>query len=218
MQIEEKPPFDTPFEWIGGEPRVKLLVDRFYDLMDLEPGYKALRAAHGPDLASAREKLNWFLCGWMGGPQHYVERFGHPRLRARHMPFSIGILERDQWLACMDQAMDDVGVDATLRAAQQIGREEPLRLLLNQRDPARAGRMFAYYSYFGRARAGQIAGITHLISSSVPQLPSSNVTVIDQSGALLSQLKSKPFFLFFLQINNKNGKEKRNRRRRIISN
>ena len=105
----------TPFDWMGGEPQVKALVERFYDLMELEPGYAELRAVHGSDLASAREKLFWFLCGWLGGPQHYTERFGHPRLRARHMPFKIGILERDQWLACMDQAMGEVGVDQALR-------------------------------------------------------------------------------------------------------
>lgn len=115
MQIEGKPPFDTPFEWIGGEDRVRALVDRFYDLMDLEPAYAALRAAHGSTLQDARDKLSWFLCGWLGGPDHYIERFGHPRLRMRHMPFSIGILERDQWLACMDQAMGETGVDPVLR-------------------------------------------------------------------------------------------------------
>ncbi|MEJ5125293.1 group II truncated hemoglobin [Comamonas sp. MYb21] len=116
MHIEEKPPFDTPFEWIGGEDQVRALVDRFYDLMDLEPGYKELRDAHGSSLQDARDKLFWFLCGWLGGPDHYQQRFGHPRLRMRHMPFSIGILERDQWLACMDQAMGDVGVDEKLRS------------------------------------------------------------------------------------------------------
>ena len=115
MKIEEKPPFATPFEWIGGEDKVKALVEHFYDLMDLEPGYAALRAVHGSDLANARQRLFWFLCGWLGGPQHYTERFGHPMLRARHMPFSIGIKERDQWLACMDQAMGETGVDEKLR-------------------------------------------------------------------------------------------------------
>ena len=115
MSSEEKPPFATPFEWIGGEEKVQALVDRFYDLMDLEPRYAELRAAHGSELARARQNLSWFLCGWLGGPQHYTDRFGHPRLRMRHMPFKIGILERDQWLACMDEAMGDVGVDAALR-------------------------------------------------------------------------------------------------------
>jgi hemoglobin len=115
MQIEDKPPFDTPFEWIGGEEKVQALVDRFYDLMELESRYAELRAAHGEHLQRARQNLFWFLCGWLGGPQHYTDRFGHPMLRARHMPFKIGIVERDQWLACMDEAMGDVGVDEGLR-------------------------------------------------------------------------------------------------------
>jgi hemoglobin len=105
----------TPFEWIGGEARVKALVERFYDLMDLEPAYAELRAAHGSDLATARDKLFWFLCGWLGGPSYYTDQFGHPRLKMRHMPFSIGILERDQWLSCMDQAMGETGVPDALR-------------------------------------------------------------------------------------------------------
>ncbi len=116
MNIEEKPKFATPFEWIGGEAKVKALTERFYDLMDLEPSYQALRAVHGSGLGNARQKLFWFLCGWLGGPQHYTDRFGHPALRARHMPFKIGILERDQWLACMDQAMGETGVPEDLRA------------------------------------------------------------------------------------------------------
>ena len=102
------------FELLGGEPAVRALVDRFYDLMDLEPDYAALRAVHGSTLDDARDKLFWFLCGWLGGPQHYIERFGHPRLRARHLPFAIGIRERDQWLACMGQAMRERAVDPLL--------------------------------------------------------------------------------------------------------
>ncbi|MDB5874669.1 MAG: hypothetical protein JWQ07_4111 [Ramlibacter sp.] len=115
MQIQEKPQHDTPFEWIGGEDKVKALVERFYDLMDLEPQYAALRAVHGPELTKARQHLFWFLCGWLGGPQHYTDRFGHPKLRLRHMPFTIGIKERDQWLACMEQAMTETGVPEALR-------------------------------------------------------------------------------------------------------
>ena len=114
MEPPTKP--STPFDWIGGEPRVRALVDRFYDLMDIEPSYRELRAAHGSLLDDARDKLFWFLCGWLGGPSYYEDRFGHPRLRMRHMPFAIGILERDQWLACMDQAMVETGVPEDLRA------------------------------------------------------------------------------------------------------
>ena len=119
MQIQEKPPFDTPFEWIGGQDKVRALVERFYDLMDLDPDYAALRAVHGSELSEARQRLFWFLCGWLGGPQLYTERLGHPMLRARHLPFKIGILERDQWLACMDQAMGETGVDYALRKRLQ---------------------------------------------------------------------------------------------------
>lgn len=104
----------TPFEHIGGEAQVRALVERFYDLMELEPAYAELRAAHGSTLHDARQKLFWFLCGWLGGPDHYQQRFGHPRLRMRHMPFSIGIQERDQWVACMDQAMGECAVPQAL--------------------------------------------------------------------------------------------------------
>jgi hemoglobin len=116
MQTEEQPQHATPFAWIGGEEKVKALAERFYDLMDLEHGYAQLRATHGTELDRARQNLFWFLCGWLGGPQYYTQRFGHPRLRMRHLPFRIGIAERDQWLACMDQAMGEVGVPPDLRA------------------------------------------------------------------------------------------------------
>ena len=115
LEVDQTSVTATPFEWLGGEPAVHALVERFYDLMDLEPGYTAVRATHGSTLQDARAKLFWFLCGWLGGPDHFVERFGHPRLRMRHLPFSIGIRERDEWLACMDQAMRETGVDEALR-------------------------------------------------------------------------------------------------------
>jgi hemoglobin len=113
--MNQQAPSETPFDRIGGEDAIKSLVERFYDLMDLEPGYRELRAAHGAELQRARQHLFWYLCGWLGGPQHFVDRFGHPRLRMRHMPFVIGTVERDQWLACMDQAMGDTDVDPELR-------------------------------------------------------------------------------------------------------
>jgi hemoglobin len=100
---------------LGGDQKVRELVDRFYDLMELEPAYAVLRRMHAPDLTQARDKLYWFLSGWLGGPQHYVERFGHPRLRGRHLPFSVGEVERDQWMSCMAQAMEELEVDPQLR-------------------------------------------------------------------------------------------------------
>lgn len=109
-----QPAASTPFTRLGGESGVRALVDRFYDLMDLEPGFAVLRALHPADLGASRDKLHWFLCGWLGGPAHYESRFGHPRLRARHLPYSIGIAERDQWMNCMMQAMAEVEVEPAL--------------------------------------------------------------------------------------------------------
>jgi hemoglobin len=129
---EPVPAGPTPFDLIGGEPAVRSLVDRFYDLMDLEAAYRELRQVHGDTLDSARDKLFWFLCGWLGGPPHYVERFGHPRLRARHMPFAIGIRERDQWLACMTQAMRECGVDPALAQRLQASFSNTADWMRNQ--------------------------------------------------------------------------------------
>ena len=104
----------TPYQRLGGEAAVRALVDRFYDLMDLEPGFAELRSLHPATLVGSRDKLHLFLCGWLGGPDLYAERFGHPRLRARHLPYAIGLKERDQWLACMVQAMQECEVDRAL--------------------------------------------------------------------------------------------------------
>ncbi len=104
----------TPFDALGGESGVRQLVDRFYDLMDLEPQFAGIRTLHPASLDGSRDKLHWFLCGWLGGPNHYIERFGHPMLRARHLPYAIGIAERDQWLACMLLAMQERAVDPAL--------------------------------------------------------------------------------------------------------
>lgn len=114
-ESNQLPQYTTAFEWVGGQEQVQKLVDRFYDLMDLEPAYTVLRASHGTDLDNARRRLFMFLCGWLGGPPLYEQEFGHPRLRARHMPFSIGIEERDQWLACMAQAMQEIELDSELQ-------------------------------------------------------------------------------------------------------
>lgn len=97
----------TPYDVVGGDAGVRRLVDRFYDLMDELPEAWGIRKLHPQDLAGSRDKLYWFLSGWLGGPQHYVERVGQPFLRARHLPFTIGEAERDQWLMCMRQALDE---------------------------------------------------------------------------------------------------------------
>lgn len=105
----------THYERIGGEPKVRALVQRFYHLMDELPEAHRIRKMHHISLKNSEDKLFMFLSGWMGGPQLFVEKFGHPRLRQRHLPFSIGDAERDQWMLCMTQAMQDVVEDEVLR-------------------------------------------------------------------------------------------------------
>lgn len=103
------------YERLGGEAGVRALVDRFYDLMDSLPEAYVIRKLHPADLSMSREKLFLFLSGWLGGPALYTERYGDPRLRARHLPFSIGVPERDAWLLCMQQAMTELAVEAGLQ-------------------------------------------------------------------------------------------------------
>ena len=108
-------PQQTAFELVGGEEKLRTLVDRFYDLMELEPEFAGIRAMHPDSTDGSRDKLFWFLCGWMGGPDYFVERFGHPRLRARHLPYAIASDERDQWLRCMAWAMQEVDIPQELQ-------------------------------------------------------------------------------------------------------
>ena len=107
----------TPFDEVGGELGVHRLVDRFYDLMDERPEVRPLRAMHARSLRGSRGKLVLFLTEWLGGPAVYSERYGHPRLRRRHLPFSIGQDERDQWMWCMDRALDEAPMRDELREA-----------------------------------------------------------------------------------------------------
>jgi len=108
-------PAHSHYDLLGGDAGIRRLVDRFYDLMDSAPEAANIRALHATSLKASREKLYLFLTGWTGGPQLYVERFGHPRLRARHLPFPIGERERDEWLWCMDRALAEHDMPGELR-------------------------------------------------------------------------------------------------------
>ena len=114
------------FELLGGEAHgvenVRKLVETFYDVMDSDPKAQPIRAMHPADLASSREKLFMFLTGWTGGPQLYIERYGHPMLRRRHMPFSVDESARDQWMYCMIKAMQQLGFEEALmtKLAEQL--------------------------------------------------------------------------------------------------
>ena len=116
----------TFFELLGGEEQgmetLRNLVETFYDIMDSDPKAQPIRAMHPADLTSAREKLFMFLTGWTGGPQLYIERYGHPMLRKRHLPFSVDESARDQWMYCMIKAMHQLKMDETLmtKLAEQL--------------------------------------------------------------------------------------------------
>ena len=105
----------TPYAMLGGEEVVRQLVARFYDLMELDAEFAQLRQLHPASTEGSREKLFLFLSGWLGGPDLYIQRFGHPRLRARHLPFAITSQGRDQWLRCMAQAMHELDVEEKLQ-------------------------------------------------------------------------------------------------------
>ena len=126
-----QPPASSPqslFDLLGGEPeatkQIRAIVEAFYDVMDSDDKAKTIRHMHPEDLTSSREKLFMFLCGWTGGPQLYTERYGHPFLRRRHLPFKIGEEERDQWIYCMTKGLFNLKME-----------EEKIKALLNALYP-----------------------------------------------------------------------------------
>ena len=117
------------YDLLGGEPeathQIREIVEAFYDVMDSDEKAKTIRLMHPEDLTSSREKLFMFLTGWTGGPQLYTDRYGHPFLRRRHLPFKIGEEERDQWIYCMTKGMlnlkmDEIKIKALLNALYPI--------------------------------------------------------------------------------------------------
>lgn len=124
----------TPYDVIGGEQAIRALVERFYFYMDTLPEAQGIRAMHQPDLAGAQSKLFKYLSGWLGGPNLYIEEFGHPMLRARHLPFPIGEAERDQWMMCMNKALADIDMDPRLLANMQNALHQLATHMIN-REP-----------------------------------------------------------------------------------
>ena len=87
---------------------------------------------HQKSLAGASEKLFKYLSGWLGGPDLFMEQYGHPRLRARHFPFSIGEAERDQWMLCMNKALNEMPMDAQLREALRQALQQLATHMINK--------------------------------------------------------------------------------------
>lgn len=111
-----QPQEPSPFEIIGGQPTVDRLVDRFYQRMDTLPEAQGIRALHAADLGPMKIVLKKYLGEWLGGPKLYTAERGHPMLRARHLPFTIGAAERDAWLLCMNGALDETVTDEATKA------------------------------------------------------------------------------------------------------
>jgi hemoglobin len=122
----------TPYALMGGEKSILNLVDRFYYYMDVLPEAQGIRAMHQADLDSAKKKLFKFLSGWLGGPNLYIQEYGHPKLRARHFPFVIGDSERDQWMLCMNKVLAEMTMDPLVEANVQNALQQLATHMINQ--------------------------------------------------------------------------------------
>lgn len=102
----------SAYERVGGQVGISTLVDEFYRIMQTDPAARECLATHaGRDIQESAAKLKLFLSGWLGGPQLYLEKHGHPRLRMRHFPFAIGEVEAAQWLYCMERALQNSAIE-----------------------------------------------------------------------------------------------------------
>ncbi len=122
----------TPYEVIGGEAAIRTLVEKFYYYMDTLPEAKGIRDIHQADLTSAETKLFKYMTGWLGGPNLYIEEYGHPILRARHLPFAIGESERDQWMLCMNKAIEEVPMEPRLKTNLQTALQDLATHMINK--------------------------------------------------------------------------------------
>jgi hemoglobin len=122
----------TPYELIGEETAILGLVERFYFLMDTLPEASEIRAMHAADLSAAHDKLFKFLSGWLGGPDLFIQEYGHPRLRQRHISFAIDAAARDQWMLCMNKALDEVGMDVNFRKNLSQALQQLATHMINQ--------------------------------------------------------------------------------------
>ena len=122
----------TPYELIGGEASVLRLVNRFYFYMDSLPEAKEVRKIHAKSLSAAKDKLFKFLSGWLGGPDLFIQEFGHPMLRRRHFPFVIGQTEKDQWMICMKKAMNEIPMSSELKKSLLESFDQLATHMINQ--------------------------------------------------------------------------------------
>ncbi|MEM7467509.1 MAG: group II truncated hemoglobin [Pseudomonadota bacterium] len=107
---------DASFQAAGGQEGVRRLVDAFYDEMERAEYAQTIRAMHPKDLDVSRDKLTLFLCGWLGGPRLYAEKYGGISIPGAHAHLDIGLAERDAWLRCMDVAVDQQNLAADFKS------------------------------------------------------------------------------------------------------
>ncbi len=124
----------TPYLMLGGEPAVYKLVERFYYYMDNLPDTVQIRNMHAADLSHSKQKLFKFLSGWLGGPDLYIQEFGHPRLRMRHFPFAIGERQKQQWMLCMQKALQELDADHALIMGLQQSLDQLAQHMVNRSD------------------------------------------------------------------------------------
>lgn len=123
------------YDKLGGFDAIDKLVDDFYEIMSTDPVAEDCFATHsGRDIRDSAEKLKYFLSGWTGGPQLYLEKIGHPRLRMRHFPFKIGVKEADQWLYCMRKALAKSSIEPGLQEHLMVAFKNVTDMLSGQ-DP-----------------------------------------------------------------------------------
>ena len=96
---------DASFQAAGGVEGIRKLVDDFYDLMETRSDATRIRRMHPRDLEISRDKLARFLCGWLGGPKLFSEKYGPITIPGAHAHLGVTAKERDQWLTCMGDAL-----------------------------------------------------------------------------------------------------------------
>ena len=127
----------TPYQ-ILGEDGIRELTGTFYDIMDTLPEAVELRAMHARDLTAMKVKLAEYLTGWMGGPPLYADKNGTVCMTSPHEPYHIGPQERDQWLLCMDKALEQTGASDELVAMLKVPMFRIADAVRNKEGPSTA--------------------------------------------------------------------------------
>ncbi|HHY74799.1 MAG TPA: globin [Bacillus bacterium] len=123
--------FETPYELLGGEETIQKLVIAFYPKVYANP---ILSPLFEGDMQEIMRKQKMFLTQFLGGPTLYSDEFGPPAMRARHLPFEITPTRRKAWLACMKEAMDDIGLEGPMRHAFYERLEQVAEIMVNTPD------------------------------------------------------------------------------------